>query len=68
MWQRYIDGIVTACTNSGTITGVDYVGGIVSDNADGTITDCNNSGTVTTPDDPGHQIQKVNHPLLRFQI
>ena len=39
-------GTVTGCSNSGTLTGTEYVGGIVSFNS-GTVTGCSNSGTVS---------------------
>ena len=45
----YNDGIITNCSNTGTVSGQSYVGGVCGNNNDGTITNCNNAGTVNIP-------------------
>ena len=45
----YTDGVIKNLAVSGTVTGYEYVGGVVGDN-NGTILNCNNSGTVNGTD------------------
>ena len=45
----YNDGIITNCSNTGTVSGQSHVGGVCGYNNYGTITNCNNAGTVNIP-------------------